>query len=320
MMARSPYSTFETLLELGKGTQALAVLMRKGDQLVVGKQTVLEVANESVVKNVQQEVRSLQALSNRSRHIIQYLDFYIENNAFTLVLEYADAGTLKRLLQRCTAKRQMISTAAIHVWLYQLASALQIIHEARILHRDVKTANVVLFSNGDAKLTDFGLSKHVQTSTFLTHTRVGTPFYCSPEIVSGKPYSAPADVWALGVLAYEMLTLQKPFTAATAHELFAKIQFDDADVTPLLGTGRDHLAVLPSQIFLLHLEPDQRMSLQAMLEYLRDNAEASGLDASLLGEPHEACREAVRRMAERAESAVRVAIEKTSWKPKAAQV
>ena len=129
--------------------------------------------------------------------------------------------------------------------------------------------------------------------------------------MSGRLYSAPSDVWALGVVAYEMLTLQKPFTAQSTRELFAKIQFTEVDFGPLLGTGRDHLAVLPSQIMLLQQDPDERMTLPSMLQFLRDNAGVSGLDAaSRLEEPHEACRDAVRRMAEHAEAKVRMAVEK----------
>ena len=310
MLARSPYSSFESILVLGKGAQALAVLMQKGEQRVVGKTTLIENADAELLTMVQREVLLLKSLSNRSRHIIQYLDCYVDGSAFTLVLGYADAGTLGRLLQRQVAKGRMISTAAIHVWLYQLASALQIVHNARILHRDVKTANILLCSNGDAKLSDFGLAKRVETGAFLAQTRVGTPFYCSPELVSGAVYGSPSDVWALGVVAYEMLTLQKPFFADEARELFQRIKFEEVDFGPLLGTGRDHLAVLPSQMLLLQHNPEERMTLPSMLEYLREHAEASGLDASRLDEPHAACRDAVRRMAEHAEAKVQMAMEK----------
>ena len=73
-------------------------------------------------------------------------------------MEYAEGGTLQQLIRWRRQQRRPLSDAAIHVWLYQLASGLQMLHAARVMHRDIKPANLLLMRNGDVKLADFGLA------------------------------------------------------------------------------------------------------------------------------------------------------------------
>ena len=120
----------------------------------------------------------------------------------------------------------------------------------------------------------------------------------SPELASGKRYSAPADLWALGVVAYEMIALQLPFVAANPSRLFSMIRKHDVDIAPLSGGGRDHLGVLATSMFLLDRDATTRMTAQGMLAYLRETAEQSGLASSQLEDAHESCRQVVSECAE----------------------
>ena len=124
------------------------------------------------------------------------------------------------------------------------------------------------------------------------------PYYLSPELASGHRYSAPADLWALGVVAYEMITLQRPFVAENPSRLFSMIRNHDVDINPLTGNGNDHLGALATSMFLLNRDATTRMTAQGILSYLRDTAEQSGLAASQLEEAHESCRQAVSESAE----------------------
>ncbi|EKF38116.1 serine/threonine protein kinase, putative [Trypanosoma cruzi marinkellei] len=95
----------------------------------------------------------------------------------------------------------------------QCLEALSYLHKCYIIHRDVKAANVYITKNGNVKLGDFGASKLVNLTDPLAKTFIGTPFYLCPELCLGEPYSFGADVWALGVLTYEMYCLKLPFVA-----------------------------------------------------------------------------------------------------------
>lgn len=85
-----------------------------------------------------------------------------------------------------------------------MASALQHMHEKRIMHRDLKPANIFIDSDGTLKLGDLGLGRAMSSQTFEAYSRVGTPLYMSPEVLDGSGYDTKSDVWSLGCIAYEL--------------------------------------------------------------------------------------------------------------------
>ena len=91
------------------------------------------------------------------------------------------------------------------------------------LRRDLKTQNVFVAADGTLRLGDFGVSKVLSCTTALASTAVGTPYYLSPEICENKPYDHKSDVWSLGCVLYEMLTLTHPFEGASLKLLILKI-------------------------------------------------------------------------------------------------
>ena len=92
-----------------------------------------------------------------------------------------------------------------------MAKALKSLHSMNIAHRDLKSANVFLFKDGKVKIGDMNVSKVLKNSLCLTQT--GTPYYASPEVWKDIPYNTKSDIWSLGCLTYEMITLQPPFMA-----------------------------------------------------------------------------------------------------------
>jgi len=135
-----------------------------------------------------------------------------EEGQHYLVMEYVGGGSLRDLLDD---QGVLPSTRVLEITL-EVADALTRAHHLGIIHRDLKPANVLLAEDGTPHLTDFGIA-HVADSPRLTQTGVlvGTVDYLSPEACQGEPLDARADLWAFGVLLYEMLTGELPFTGET---------------------------------------------------------------------------------------------------------
>lgn len=97
-------------------------------------------------------------------------------------------------------------------WMAELASALQYLHSKRILHRDIKPSNVFVSKTYHLKIGDFGVSKVLSRKSMVANSMVGTPLYIAPEVLIDEPYDERSDVWSLGVLFFELCTLQRPFS------------------------------------------------------------------------------------------------------------
>lgn len=97
------------------------------------------------------------------------------------------------------------------------------VHDRKIIHRDLKGQNIFLTSKGQIKLGDFGIARVLKNTVEKAKTMVGTPYYISPEIIEGKPYSMATDIWSLGVILYELCALKPPFNAESLHFLALKI-------------------------------------------------------------------------------------------------
>lgn len=94
--------------------------------------------------------------------------------------------------------------------LVQIVVGLRALHEINIMHRDIKSANIFMAANNVCKLGDMNVSK-LADNKGLNYTQTGTPYYASPEVWRDEPYDFKSDIWSLGCVIYEMITLQPPF-------------------------------------------------------------------------------------------------------------
>ena len=101
-----------------------------------------------------------------------------------------------------------------------MTRGLKTLHELKILHRDIKTANVFMFQSGAVKLGDMNVSK---MSKSMCKTQTGTPYYASPEVWKDLPYDKKSDIWSLGCVIYEAITLKPPFRANDMEGLYKKV-------------------------------------------------------------------------------------------------
>lgn len=136
-------------------------------------------------------------------------------------MEFASGGDIlksnqKHLKNRTRYKEEEIWKALVHT-----SIGLKSLHDRKILHRDLKCANVFITSDGIYKLGDLNVSKVLKKDMAFTQT--GTPYYASPEVWKDKPYGLKSDMWSLGCVLYEMAALRPPFVASDLQSLYKKV-------------------------------------------------------------------------------------------------
>ena len=216
---------FEIIKKLGNGSfSAVYKVRRKLDNNIYAlKKVKLLKLKERERQAALNEVRILASI--KSPFIISYKEAFIEESdkSLCIVMEYADDGDLYQKI--CQYKKMNLLMEESDIWrvFIQMVKGLKILHDLKILHRDLKSANILLFNDGTAKIGDCNVSKIYYGDWILGHTQTGTPYYASPEVWNSAPYDKKSDIWSLGIITYEMLNLHPPFKAGNMEALYKKI-------------------------------------------------------------------------------------------------
>lgn len=200
------YRLLQHLRRGGMSEVYLAVDEHTGQSVAL---KLVGIENDDHFQRLKREVRVLRQLTHE--HILPILDYGETGRFAYLVMPYMAHGNLRERLARGSCTQE--ETGII---LLQIASALQVAHEHGILHRDIKASNILLDAEDNVYLADFGLAKLQGEASGITQTGclIGTPEYMAPELVD-TPESIPSDIYALGILLYQMLTAKLPFTGTT---------------------------------------------------------------------------------------------------------
>ena len=157
-----------------------------------------------------------------SKYVIKYYDCFLEDGKLNIVMQFAPNGTLHGRLH--ARRGQGLPEEKVWQFFIQAALGLRHVHGKRIVHRDVKSLNLFFDAEDNVLVGDLGIAKVLSPNTMFARTIVGTPYYLSPELCEDKPYNEKSDVWALGVVLYEMCTGGKhPFDAQNEGALIRKI-------------------------------------------------------------------------------------------------
>lgn len=223
-MLKAPFPTFtkyEILGVLGHGSMGTVYKARH----TLGRMVALKVPRPELIGNSTSAERFLReghALAMLEHpHIVRVYDADEENGLPYITMEYVEGGTLGDHIRE--SKRLTFSKA--QQWTLQIAGALDYIHGRGILHRDLKSSNVLITSDGQARITDFGIA-HVDLHATLTNGILGTPAYMSPEQARGAALDHRSDLYSLGVILYEALTGQIPFMEENGLALIQQIIHD----------------------------------------------------------------------------------------------
>jgi len=154
------------------------------------------------------------------RQALRYGIFrFLRSNS--LIMEFANNGDLFQKIVEHQKNSTCFTESEVWSVFIQVVTGLRSLHALNILHRDLKSANVFLFHDSTAKLGDLNVSKIAKKG--LGYTQTGTPYYASPEVWRDQPYDAKSDIWSLGCVLYEMITLKPPFRAEDMASLYKKV-------------------------------------------------------------------------------------------------
>ncbi|HEX4951941.1 MAG TPA: protein kinase [Thermoanaerobaculia bacterium] len=205
---------YELLAAAGRGGMAEVFRARDTqlDRFVAVKVVLPHLASqEELARRFLREARLAASLEHP--HILPVYDFGEQDGTPFLVMPWVDGGSVEERMGARPIERERALA-----WLREIAAALDHAHGAGVLHRDVKPSNVLLDRHDRALLADFGIAFAAGAATRLTRagTVLGTPEYMAPELVEGEPASAASDLYALAVLAWELLAGRPPFSGESA--------------------------------------------------------------------------------------------------------
>ncbi|HLZ56132.1 MAG TPA: protein kinase [Ktedonosporobacter sp.] len=262
---------YQLIQLLGQGNWASVYL---GEHLHLRTQAAIKVPSglwaDSEVESFLSEASLLAHL--RHPHIVRVLDFGMQEGTPFLVMEYAPGGTIRQFHPR----GERLSLPTIISYVKQVASALQYIHEQRLIHRDLKPENLLLGPEQQVWLSDFGLAlmSHSARGQSFQQT-AGTLAYMAPEQLAGYPISA-SDQYALGVLVYEWIAGERPFSGPLAELAFKQT----LTPPPALSKKVPTLPAVVEQVVLQALAKDPQLRFTSVQAFAQALEEASGEDAS----------------------------------------
>jgi NIMA (never in mitosis gene a)-related kinase 10 len=185
--------------------------------------TLAQSTDELLVEEICKEVSILKDLDHPN--ITRYYTSFANGQNIYIVMELLDGVSLADYILSQSEKKHKVKEEVVWQILTQLCAALRYLHDyKRIVHRDLAPSNILIDANFNIKLADFGLAKRFGTqSVSVMKSFVGTILYSCPEIVQSQTYTNKADIWSLGCIIYEIMTLSQPFSGNNPLSIAKKI-------------------------------------------------------------------------------------------------
>ena len=257
---------YEPISFIGKGNfGSITKIRRKIDgKILVWKEFNYGLLGEKERNRIVQEINILRELHHPN--IVKYYDRIIDhkNTKLYIVMEYCPGGDLTQLIKRKRKINQYFSEDIIWKIFAQVSSALYACHTYKggiILHRDIKPSNIFIDQDNNIKLGDFGLSRILNQDISFAVSRVGTPYYMSPEQIDNIKYNEKSDIWSLGCFLYELTTLHPPFEAKTHLNLARKIKSGKMDLIPNFYSQKLNELINS----LMNINPNQRPNIKEII-------------------------------------------------------
>ncbi len=222
-----------------------------------------EIANDpAIIQRFRNELKLARKITHG--RVCRVFDFHEEEGTPFITMEYVKGEDLRSLIKR-KGKLEEVEAVGIAA---QIAEGLTAAHDLGVVHRDLKPQNIMIEAGGKAKIMDFGIARSIMASGITqTGQMIGTPDYLSSEQAAGEPADHRADIYALGVILYEMTTGQVPFRGDTALSVITKHREAEAKDPRIINPG---ISQGLSRLILRCLEKDREIRYQNARELLWD--------------------------------------------------
>ncbi|XP_032940491.1 serine/threonine-protein kinase PAK 3-like [Catharus ustulatus] len=249
------YTDLETIGKGGFGTVCTAVDTATGEEVAIKKISLLqESSNELCVKEIQV------MRDNKNANLVTYVDSYLVHEELWLVMEYMDGGSLHDIIREARMVEGEIAVVS-----RECLQGLDFLHSKHVVHRDIKSHNILLGLDGSVKLADFGLAAQLTAEQSKRRSAVGTTYWMAPEIFSKKPYGPKVDIWSFGIVGMEMVEGAPPYLMKSSHTVR---QLISTGGSPKLQKPRQQSAWLRDFLHCcLETDEDRRWSAQELLQH-----------------------------------------------------
>ena len=240
---------------------AFATIYRYENNVVGVKRAVKQIAytgNQKLVHVLYNEIKLLRKLTHK--HIGRYYSMLEDKQLVSIIMEYAPRGNIYSLIKTIGA----VCEKSVREYCRQILEGLAYLHNKGIVHRNLKCSNILLDDSWNCKLSNFGILKEAVQSFSGCNTDCGTPYWMSPESITGKNYGFEADIWSFGCTLLEMLNGDPLYRQLSVYDALRKI-VDEGVIPSFPSDTSEHCMVVTS--ICLKKDPKDRPSAKELLHH-----------------------------------------------------